>query len=261
MKYLAHQVKGRGPGFIWGHGLMSCMAQEDQSQWFRWPDFPEQVQLIRYDARGHGGSTPYESGNDYAWPQLSSDMLSLADDYLHACFIAGGQSMGAATALYTALQTPQRVTALILVTPPSIWTERQKNTDMYERIATLLRQKGNGFMADLLKMQPVLPRWLAKAQPQANAAYVKTVSQMAAQVPTHLYEGAALSDFPGPEVLRQINIPTLVLAWSEDPRHPMSTAHALVEHMPNAELHIATDVATLRSWPSLIQSFVINLKL
>ena len=44
-----------------------------------------------------------------------------------------------------------------------------------------------------------------------------------------LYRGAAMSDLPRPEQIATLNIPTTILAWAEDPSHPLATAEALVE--------------------------------
>jgi hypothetical protein len=47
-----------------------------------------------------------------------------------------------------------------------------------------------------------------------------------------------------------------VLAWSGDPTHPVSTADQLADLLPNAQLHVADDLAGIRSWTGLIYEFL-----
>src|SRR5690348_10748181 len=108
------RIAGEGYTFIWGHGLMASMAMEDAMPVFEWDHLAEGERMIRYDARGHGRSEASENLDDYSWPNLARDMLALADALRIERFLAGGQSMGSATALYAALVAvaPERVKAL-----------------------------------------------------------------------------------------------------------------------------------------------------
>jgi len=47
-----------------------------------------------------------------------------------------------------------------------------------------------------------------------------------------------------------------VLAWDTDPGHPVSTAERLVELLPDAELHVATNVDEIRAWPQMTADFL-----
>lgn len=61
--------------------------------------------------------------------------MRLADQPGLSGFIAGGASMGASTALYAALQAPQRVKGLIPVSPPTAWHRRTQQAGDYRRSA------------------------------------------------------------------------------------------------------------------------------
>lgn len=82
---------------------------------------------VWYTARGHGSSTGWEQGGieQFLWPRLAQDMLAVADWLSLDRFIAAGNSMGAASAIFAALQYPGRVSALIIYRPPCIWETRQ----------------------------------------------------------------------------------------------------------------------------------------
>ncbi|MDO9356992.1 MAG: hypothetical protein Q7T55_25065, partial [Solirubrobacteraceae bacterium] len=71
-----------------------------------------------------------------------------------------------------------------------------------------------------------------------------------------LLRGAALSDLPVPEELQAITAPTLLLAWSDDMTHPVSTALALSETLPNARLVVARTPYGLMAWPGLFADHV-----
>ncbi len=68
-----------------------------------------------------------------------------------------------------------------------------------------------------------------------------------------LFRGAALSDLPDPCEVAGIGIPTTILAWTDDPGgHPVSTAEALLDLLPDATLEVARTPADLARWPSIL---------
>ena len=73
--------------------------------------------VIAYDARGHGESDPAPSPDAYRYPDLAADALAVLDAAGVERAALVGQSMGAATATAVALARPDRVRALVLVTP------------------------------------------------------------------------------------------------------------------------------------------------
>ena len=112
---------GSGRPFLWAHGLTSSIAAERDGGLFQWEDG---VELVRYDARGHGRSPAGSSSADYEWPSLAEDFLAVADSVGFDSMVAGGASMGCATVLYAALAAPSRVDALVLAIPPTAWETR-----------------------------------------------------------------------------------------------------------------------------------------
>ena len=71
-----------------------------------------------------------------------------------------------------------------------------------------------------------------------------------------LLRGAAASDLPAPRELAEIDAPTLVLAWSDDPTHPESTATILAETLPDTRLVVARTPYGVMAWPSLFADHV-----
>jgi 3-oxoadipate enol-lactonase len=55
-------------------------------------------------------------------------------------------------------------------------------------------------------------------------------------------------------------MPTLILAWSDDPAHPLATAQALHLRLPNSTLVVAERYSDLEKWPELLRQFVTELE-
>ena len=87
---------------------------------------------VWYTARGHGVSHVWEDGStdQFLWPRLAEELLAVAEQLCSArTFIVAGNSMGAATALCAALQSPERVAGVILYRVPTIWETRAARRD------------------------------------------------------------------------------------------------------------------------------------
>ena len=229
------------------------MAHEDDLGLFDWSCAGSVAQVVRYDARGHGGCecSHFES-RAYRWSALVDDMLRAPG---HGPFVAGGASMGAATALYAAVRAPRRVQGLVVVTPPSAWESRLEQAEAYEAAARLVERRGiPGYVKALQTAGQ--PRILTEELPEADNIWLRHVRRMDEKVVPSILRGAALSDLPTREELHGVVVPTLILAWADDPAHPVSTAETLAEHMVMSELHVASDLAGVRRWPELVRDFL-----
>jgi 3-oxoadipate enol-lactonase len=252
------RVLGDGIPFIWGHGLMASMAMDDATRLFQMERPVEGERLVRYDARGHGGSQVSENPDDYLWPNLARDMLALADTLGIERFIAGGQSMGSATALYAALAAPERVKALVLVNPPTAWETRPAQAAIYERWAEAVEAKGLLGLFEQMQSQSPSPAWLWEWEAQSGVAdeLAKAYAALDARALPLIFRGAARTDLPPHEAIRAVKAPALILAWSDDPGHPLSSAETLQELLPDAHLEVAHNMDELAEWPRRIQEFV-----
>ena len=72
----------------------------------------------------------------------------------------------------------------------------------------------------------------------------------------NLLRGAALTDLPSESELAGLNMPALILAWSDDQTHPLQTAETLARLLPNAQLHVDRSNEEVLLWPQLIRDFV-----
>lgn len=119
----------------------------------------------------------------------------------------------------------------MLAIPPTAWETRAAQRDLYLKSAGFLSAKG-----------------------------MDDVAQMDADVLATVLRGAAVSDLPSREELAAaIRCPALILAWEDDPGHPLSTAADLLAIIPGAELVVASSYEQAAAWPNVVSSFLASL--
>lgn len=237
------------PWFVWGHGLASSMAREDEFGLIDHVRIARSLPMVRYDARGHGRSGSSEDLAGYHWRELAADQLALTEALGVERHVAAGASMGCATALYAALAAPRRISGLVLVIPPTAWETRAEQRALYETNALLVE---TGRIEELIAGAQLLPppdplvddpTWREGFEREMRAADPVRLAR--------IFRGAGVTDLPPVETLAAIDVPTLVLGWTGDPGHPVSTAERLAEIIPGAELHLAATRDELERWTDL----------
>lgn len=251
---LAWERAGDGPLLVWGHGLTSSRSSEDDGVIVDWPAVRRRLDVVRYDARGHGESTFVDDPPAHAWSELALDQLALADALGIDRYVAGGASMGTATALHVAVRAPERIAALVLVIPPTAWESRAAQIEQYETMASIIDREG---------VEPLIVAGAQTPPPDPFADgdewQTRRAREMRAADPVRLaglLRGAGHADLPPRDLVAEIAVPTLILAWSGDPGHPVSTAEELDRLIVDTRLHIATTAAELATWSERIADFV-----
>jgi 3-oxoadipate enol-lactonase/4-carboxymuconolactone decarboxylase len=188
--------------------------------------------VIRPDLRGHGLTTVTPGPYDIA--QLARDMLGVLDGLGVTSAHVAGISIGGLVAQSIAHQAPERVRSLILIDtalaipPPDAWRER----------AARVRAEG---IAPL--MDGVIARWVTPAF--MDAPETEGLRAVLRQTPAEGYaaaaEAIAAADFT--LASRAIRVPTLVLVGDSDQATPVSSAEALRDAIPGAELIVLRDAA------------------
>lgn len=251
---LEYRLTGDGPDVIWGHGLTSSMDEEDELALVDWSIAGAGHRVLRYDARGHGGSDSTTEPTDSSWEALARDQLALADSVGVGPYVAAGASMGAATALHAALIAPERVRALILVIPPTGWTTRAAQTGLYAAMAELVEAERH---AELLAASAEVPPPDPMAdEPLWTDRFERKLADTDPVRLARVFRGAGTADLPPPEAIATIAVPVLVLAWTGDATHPLTTAARLQELMPQTELVVATTRSGLDTWSSRAAAFL-----
>lgn len=202
------------------------------------------TRLLRYDARGHGRSTGRAVPEDYRWEVLADDLLRLLDHWFPGEQVHGvGPSMGTGTLLHAAVRDPGRFSGLTLMVPATAWETRAAKAESYRQNARVIEEQG---------LDAFLRSDLSQPRPPATVGTPETVPDVAEHLLPSLFRGAALSDLPDPDEVAKIDVPTTVLAWIDDPGHPVSTAEALLDLLPDSTLEVARTPDDLARWPSIL---------
>jgi pimeloyl-ACP methyl ester carboxylesterase len=189
--------------------------------------------VVLYDARGHGVSAPAPDG-DYSYGALAADLLAVLDGLAIDRAVLVGASMGAHTAVRFALERPERVAALALVTPAFDPDAFPSRLDHWDALSAGLRTGGiEGFLA----------AYDFDRVPEAWRETVRTVTAQRLALHENLDAVAdALSAVPRSapfgsyQELASIQAPTLIVATRDeaDPDHPYATAERYAAAIANA---------------------------
>jgi pimeloyl-ACP methyl ester carboxylesterase len=193
--------------------------------------------LTTFDARGHGDSSPAPERGAYEYRDLVEDLRAVLDHLGAERAALGGASMGAHTAMAFALAWPERVSALIQITPAYDGNPRDNPDSLaaWDRLADGLEHGG---------VEGFIEAW----KPNVEERFLETVLTVTRQRLERHRHPEAVADalrvvsrslaFEGLEELEHVEIPTLVVASRDeaDPSHPFAIGEAYAERLPNARL-------------------------
>jgi pimeloyl-ACP methyl ester carboxylesterase len=209
--------------------------------------------LIAYDARGHGASSPAAG---YAYPDMISDLEAvLAELGLERAALAGS-SMGAAVAMAFALEHPERVPALVQITPA--YAGRARAGEGWERMAAALERGGIDAFVDAAEPDGLPERWSETArtairQRMERHEHLDAVAQALREVPRSVA-------WSGLEALERLEVPVLLVASRDevDRLHPFSVAQEYERRLPRAELVVEDEGKSPLAWQGARLSGVIG---
>ena len=194
--------------------------------------------VVAYDARGHGRSSPAPDPAAYRYEELIADLAAVLDAAEIGRAVLVGASMGAHTLLRFALDRPDRVAAVVVITPghdPADFHDPDRLA-RWDALAHGLRTGGvEGFLA-AYGTPPVPEAWRETVitvlrQRLAQHEHPDAVADALGTVPRS-QPFASLDD------LGAVDVPALVVASRDeaDPGHPYALAHAYAEALPRARL-------------------------
>jgi len=261
LNILDSQPDNKQSALVWAHGLMFCTAADIESGLFAWKQTSQQHRVVRYDARGHGESQATDNIADYQWTHLAKDMLAVADDSEAGKLVLGGASMGCGTSLIAALDLinsgqKDKLAGLVLVIPPTAWKTRPAQARKYKLLALLNKLKMVPALIPQLTKNKVIAGFLNKSMPYCETVLHRYMAGHKKEAYHPILMGSAQSDLPAEEELKKIDVPVLILAWTDDNSHPVSTAKQLRELLPNSEIHLANEVHHVDQWDSQICEFL-----
>ncbi|WP_156191870.1 3-oxoadipate enol-lactonase [Corynebacterium kalinowskii] len=196
--------------------------------------FAASRRVIALDHRGHGAST---IEGPALIDDLASDVLSTLDSLGVTTFDVIGLSLGGAVAQHLALNSG-RVRKLVLTSTaavfgtPESWTEK----------AAIARSGGLDELS-----HTVISRWFSPTWIAAHPASLEHWRRMISATPAEGYAVAcgALSSFDSTSWLSSIEVPTLVVAGTEDGSTAPEVVRFLADSIPDAEYHEFSPAAHL----------------
>lgn len=225
---------GEGPPVVLAHGLtatrryvvMGSTTLERSGH-----------RVIAYDARGHGRSSPAPAPDAYGYADLGRDLEAVLDRAGVSQAVLAGASMGAHTLIWLALNRPERVGGLVLITPA--FTAAADDADHlahWDALSAGLREGGiDGFLAAY--GEPNVPeRW--------RETVIKVIRQRLAlhehpqAVADALRAVPRSRPFASLAELAAIDVPTVIVASDDeaDPEHPRAVGEAYARAIAGAQL-------------------------
>ncbi len=157
-----------------------------------------------------------------------------------------GSSMGAATAMAFALEHPERVPALVQITPA--FRGEAAEESRWDGLADALEQGGIAAFVEANDPDSLPERWresvrTAVGQRMERHEHLDAVAAALREVPRSLA-------WTGMEALERLEVPTLVVGSRDeaDPLHPLATAEEYARLLPHAELVVEDEGQAPLAW-------------
>ena len=206
--------------------------------------------VVAYDARGHGASSPAPAPEAYRYEDLTADLGAVLDALGLERAVLAGASMGAHTALRLALEQPERVAAVAVITPgyDPVEFDDPRRLARWDALADALRDGGIDAFVEAFGLQRL---------PDAWRGTLATV--MRQRLAKHEHPGA-LADalravprsrpFADLHALEEIECPAVVVASRDeaDPGHPLALGEAYAELLPRGRLLVEEPGRSPLAW-------------
>lgn len=206
--------------------LLSNSLGTDISLWDpQLPALSQKFRVLRYDTRGHGGSSATPGA--YTLDQLGGDAVALLDKLGIARAHVAGVSLGGMTAQWLAANAPERVNKIV----PCFTSAHIGNADMWNQRIAAIQAKGM-----VAVTEGVLERWFTPDYHKAEPQVIERFRQMLLGMPPAGYCSAiaAVRDMDLRSSLGRIKAPTLVISGRGDLSTPPAQGEAIAAGIPGA---------------------------
>lgn len=236
---IRYEVQGAGPDVIFLHAFPLGLAMWDEQA----KGLADAARVIRFDARGFGGSSPNDGA--LGMDRIADDAAALLDHLRVDKAVVAGCSMGGYACFAMMRRHPGRVRALVL-------QDTRAGADSAEArvgratLANRVLAEGASAAADAF-----LPRLLGASTQRDRSDLVDRVRALIlGNRPRGIADallglGARLDSTP---TLAKIQVPTLVVVGEEDVLTPPAEAEAMASAIAGAKLAIVPKAGHLASW-------------
>lgn len=222
---------GRGEAVLFIHGFPF-----HGGQWEEQIDvLPERWRLLAPDLRGFGGTEAGTGGGPLEMDLFADDLAAFLDTLEIERAVVCGLSMGGYIAFALWRWHPTRVRALVLCNTRAAGDTREGRTKRRELAARIEREGASAAVAELL------PKLVSEHTRRERPEVIERVRGMieATPPPTLIQALDGLAVRPdSTDLLPTIDVPTLLIAGSEDRMTPVSDLEFLAGAIPDARLQV-----------------------
>ena len=214
--------------------------------------FEKKFYVICYDTRGHGASSAPQG--PYSIEQLGTDVVHLLDHLNIEKASFCGISMGGLTGQWLAIHHPERFNHVIVCNTAAKIGQEQAWNDR----AQLVRVQGLKPIAET-----AASRWFTEPFIRSNTAIVESLSNDLGAGSPEGYASCceALANADVREQLKNITVPTLVVAGQKDPVTTVADAQYIINNVRSSSLfeinasHIS-NIEQPKAFNQAVQSFL-----
>ena len=214
--------------------------------------FEKKFYVICYDTRGHGASSAPQG--PYSIEQLGTDVVHLLDHLNIEKASFCGISMGGLTGQWLAIHHPERFNHVIVCNTAAKIGQEQAWNDR----AQLVREQGLKPIAET-----AASRWFTEPFIRSNTAIVESLSNDLGAGSPEGYASCceALAKADVREQLKNITVPTLVVAGQKDPVTTVADAQYIINNVRSSSLfeinasHIS-NIEQPKAFNQAVQSFL-----
>lgn len=235
---IAYQIEGTldpaCPWIVFAHSLATDLRLWDEQI----APFAADWRVLRYDIRGHGGSTA--TPGPYSLELLADDLKALLDELLIGQVHFVGLSLGGMIGQQFALRHPIRLRSLTLADTssraapdaPTLWESRRARVESLGMNAVVTE---------------TLERWFTPGFRARHPDRVARIAELIRATPPAGYAGCAhaVARIALTPRLGVIGCPVLVLVGEQDHGTPLAQAEAIARAIPQSRLTVLRDAAHL----------------
>jgi len=235
---VAYDARGKGEALLLLHAFPLGLVMWDPQV----SAFASSHHVIRFDARGFGGSPPGDGL--LTMERIADDGVALLDHLGVSRAVVCGLSMGGYAAFAMVRRHPDRLKALVLADTRAGADGATARTARAAQ-ADKARKEGSAAIADA-----VLPRLVGetthKQRPELLARLRETIAANPPRGIADALAGLAARADSTP-TLREIRVPTLVVCGDEDVLTPLAESEALVGGIAGSRLEVVPGAGHLSS--------------